>query len=364
MKTIDSTIQTPAKGRTHAKGFTLLEMLISILLIGIVMALVIGGALAVTKAARNAADRAVVGNIKTGLVQFEQEFGFVPPLVKERALPASQPVLPAAPPAAPGMSRIVTYNLSLGADQTALRTPTQGPTATNPLLDNRYSELSLAYYLAGGLDVKLNNGATAPPIDGFAGPGLYAPTRDGSFEIPADVKRGAALPSGDMSNRAGKSFKPFVNLGNSLKLITDATDGRFVRLQDRTGTPIRYYRWLNGNEYPAGSGNYEVRELIDLKIPPMVARDYTLTQFRFMKRVPGRDIAEGAALKGATWAIVSAGPNGVFGDEDTSVPAVFSIDDLAAKLGIAGATGATDPAARELEIRAIAEEDNIVEVGQ
>lgn len=351
MKTIDSTI------RTHSKGFTLLEMLISILLIGIVMALVIGGALAVTKAARNAADRAVVGNIKTGLVQFEQEFGFVPPLVKERAVPTVQPVS-----ATPGERRIVTYNLSLGADQVALRTPTQGPTATNPLLDNRYSELSLAYFLAGGLEERLNTtNPNAPPIDGLVGPGLYAPQRDGSFDIPADVKRGTVNVNGEKSNIAGKSFKPFVNLGNSLKLITDATDGRFVRLQDRTGTPIRYYRWLSGRENPAGSGQFTVRTPTDLNIPPMVARDYTLAQFRYMKRVPGRDIAEGAALKGATWAIVSAGPNGVYGDE---APPQMTIDQMAAKLGVAGATGAADPVARELEIRAIAEEDNIVEVGQ
>ena len=128
-------------------------------------------------------------------------------------------------------------------------------------------------------------------------------------------------------------------------------------MQDRTGTPIRYYRWLNGSEYPAGSRNYEVRELIDLKIPPMVARNYALPQFRFMKLRPGRDIAQGAALKGASWAIVSAGPNGLFGDEITPFdppgpPPMFTIDSMAALLGIPGASGAADPVARELQIRA------------
>ncbi|GJQ31039.1 MAG: hypothetical protein HBSAPP03_29230 [Phycisphaerae bacterium] len=345
-----------AQPRSDTRGFTLLEMLISILLIGIVMALVIGGALAVTKAARGAADRAVVGNIKTGLAQFQQEFGFAPPLVKERAVPATQPVSNG-----PGERRIVTYNLSLGADQAALRVPTLGPTATNPLRDNRYSELTLAYYLAGGLEEKLiASNPNSPPIDGLPGPGLYAPTRDGSFAIPADVKRGGALPSGDVSNRAGKQYQPFVNLGASVKLVTDSADPHYVRLLDRTGVPVRYYRWMSGREQPAGSGMFVVETPADLNVPALVARDYSLTQFRYMKRRPGRDVTEGAALKGATWAIVSAGPNGVFGDE---MPPEMTIDQMAAKLGVPGASGAADPVARELEIRALAEEDNIVEVG-
>lgn len=339
--------------RTGPEGFTLLEMLVSVLLIGIVMALIIGGALAVTRAARNTADRALVGSVRSGLVQFEQEFGFPPALVKEKAQPVTPPVT-----TGPGERRIVTYNLSLGADQTALRTPTLGPTPTNPLLDNRYSELSLAYFLAGGLDVRLSAAnANSPPIDGVAGPGLYAPSRDGTFEIPVDVKRGAALPSGDTSNRAGKSYKPFVNLGNNLKLVQSQTDPNIVTLQDRLGVPIRYYRWLTKRENPPGSGNYVLETAADLNVPAMVARDYALPQFRYFKVRPGRDINEGAAIKAATWAIVAAGPNGLFGDE-------ASADQMAEKLGVPPATGAADPAARELEIRALAEEDNIVEVGQ
>lgn len=346
---MDNTAWGAEGPRGPARGFTLLEMLMAVLVIGIVMALLIGGALAVTRAAKGAANQAGVTNVKTGLLQFEQEFGFTPPLVKERAVPAVQPVMPPTP-----QRRIAVYDVTVQADQVALRIPTVPPTATNPMLDNRYSELSLAYYLAGGLDSpRLTNAANSPPIDGVAGPGLYKPNRDGSFNIPADVKRGGQGAVGTASNRRGSAYEPFVNLSKSVKLFGDTADTQLVYLRDGNDANIRYYRWLPGREVPAGSGNFVTLLAADFNVPPMVARDYSLPQFAFFKRKPARDLLTNASVKGATWGIVAAGANGVFGDE-------VSIEDLATRLGVRGAGGSPQ---REQEIRAIAEEDNIVEVG-
>ncbi|CAG0987114.1 hypothetical protein PHYC_02084 [Phycisphaerales bacterium] len=355
-------MKSATSNSNSSRGFTLLEMLVSVLLIGIVMALVISGTLAVTRAAKGAAERAAINNIKAGLTQFQQEFGFPPPLVKEMA-GTSEPPVGAIPPAAGNWtpptppiivgsgsnpSRIAVY---VPADAADLRTPTLAPTPTNPLRDNRYSELSLAYYLAGALDVKLNNGANAPMIDGIAGPGMFRPNRDGTFDVPADIAAGRTNTIQSM-NRAGTKYGSMINLGKAPKLFTEPapTTPGIVRVLDSKGVPIRYYRWLQGRPYP-GEG-FQVKAITDMNVPPIIARDTADANFRYFKATPARDLEQNSAARGATWAIVSAGPNGAFGDE----PVVL----LAARFGKSTFAGLDE----EMRFRVLAEEDNIVEVGQ
>lgn len=343
-----------------ARGFTLLEMLVSVLLIGIVMALVITGTLAVTRAAKGAAERAAINNVKTGLSQFQQEFGFLPPLVKEMAgggappmgpnwTPPTPPIIPAS---GPNNARISVYVPTVAADALALRTPTLAPMATNPLRDNRYSELSLAYFLAGGLDVKLNNGANAPTIDGIAGPGMFRPNRDGTFDIPPDIAAGSANTIQAL-NRTGTKYASLINLGKAPKLFTEPppTSAGIVRVLDSKGVPMRYYRWLQGRQHPPDM-TYTVQAIADLNVPPIIARDTADANFRYFKVKPDRDLEQNSAARGAAWAIVSAGPNGAFGDEETAL--------LAKRFG---KTSFAD-LAEEMRFRVLAEEDNIVEVGQ
>lgn len=330
-----------SRGRAH-RAFTLLELLISILLIGIVLGLVIVGGLAVTRSARGAADRAAISGIATGLAQFREEFGFVPALVKDRATPAQVLTTGA------GDRRLVIYDLTDPTDQARLRTPTAGPTPANPLQDNRYSTVSLAAFLAGGMDFPLNTSANAIPVDGVAGPALYKPTRDGGFEIPADVRRGAAATT----RRTGTVYQSFVNLTKaSPRLRANPSTPAEVELIDAAGTPIRYYRWLTGREQPAGSGNFVVETIADLNVPAMVARDQSLATFQYLRKRGERDLAANVKVKSATWAIVSAGPNGVFGDEP--------IAEIAQRLSKPVPTNAADEAA----LRGLAEDDNVVEVG-
>ncbi|MDX2130918.1 MAG: type II secretion system protein [Planctomycetota bacterium] len=330
--------------RTVNRGFTILELLISILVIGIIMGLVIGGAVAVTRAARTSADRAALSGVKTGLEQFKGEFGFIPPLVRDRATP---PLV--LTPLGPSDRRLIVYDLTNPADQDLLRAPSTPAPPNNPLLDDRYSTVSLAAYLAGGMDFALNTSPNAPAVDGSGGPALYKPTRDGGFEIPRDVRQGAAATT----KRTGTVYESFVNLTKaSPRLRPNPATPEDVTLVDANNVPIRYYRWLTGREEPAGSGTYVVEMISDLNVPPMVARDQTLPAFQYMKQKSDRDLNANVATRSAAWAIVSAGPNQVFGDEAIAL--------IAERLGKSQPATVQD----ELVLRGLAEEDNVVEVGQ
>jgi len=335
------------RSHTPRRAFTLLELLMAILVIGLLMGLLIGGAVFVRRAAKAASDTATLTAITTGLTQFQQEFGFPPPLVRDQALPGPEAVIPAG---GQGNARVAVYQVSVLADQAALRTSTLVPTTGNPLLDNRFSEMSLAVYLAGGLEYPVNTTGGAPPIDGFAGPGLYKPNKDGTFNIPKDV----ALGNAAYSKRIGNVYESFVSLGKSAPvLFRDPVVNEQAFLRDGRGTNIRYYRWLTGREEPAGSGRFVVETAADLNVPALVARDQSLPQFALLKQRPDRDLSANSRVRSAAWAVVVAGPNRFFGDES----------DLAA---MAAALGKPVPASPgdEVALRALAEEDNLVEVGQ
>lgn len=319
------------------RAFTLIEVLFSILIIGILLALLIGGVTLTTRLARSTADRQALSTIRVAIAQFEKETGFLPPLVRDRAV---APVVPGwVEVGAGGTRRVAVYSLQVPAQALALRGSTAPPDASDPLQDYRFSESSLAYYLVGALEQPLQ-GASGIPIDGVPGPGFYKPRLDGTFEIPADVRNTA--PGG--SARIGTIIRPLVEVGRtSPKIATSNADVNAVQLVDNNNVAFRYYRWLPGREQPAGSGNFVVENLADLRIPIMVARDPAA--FPQLKDRPERDITKNAQLRDATFAIVSAGANKVFGDEDVTV--------LQAALG----------SGTEAELRREAESDNAVEVG-
>jgi type II secretory pathway pseudopilin PulG len=277
----------PQSPRARHAAFTIVEVLFSILIIGILLALLIGGVSLTTRVARSTADRQAVSTIRTAIAQFEKEAGFIPPLVRDRAQTAAW-----TEPGAAGTRRVAVYAVQVPAQALALRVPTQVPTATNPLLDNRFSESSLAYYLVGALERSLQ-GAAGIPIDGVPGPGFYKPRLDGTFEIPADVRNGAAAGS----QRIGTIIRPLVDVGRtSPKLATLGSNPDAVQLVDNNNVAFRYYRWLPGREVPANSGNFIVETLADLNIPVMVARDPAA--YPQLVDRPERDITKNA--QGAT----------------------------------------------------------------
>ncbi len=327
----------PTRRPGHSRAaFTIVEVLFSILIIGILLALLIGGVSLTTRVARSTADRQAVSTIRTAITQFEKEAGFIPPLVRDRAPGALMGWT--EPGATAGSRRVAVYSLQVPAQALILRTQ------PNSLVDDRFSESSLAFYLVGALEQLLQDppppGSDRIPIDGVPGPGFYKPRLDGTFEIPADVRNGAAAGS----QRIGTIIRPLVEVGRtSPKLATSSVDVDAVQLVDNNNVAFRYYRWLPGREQPAGSGNFIVETLADLNIPVMVARDPAA--YPQLVDRPERDITKNAQLRDATFAIVSAGANKVFGDEQFDV--------LQAALG----------SGTETELRREAESDNAVEVG-
>ena len=313
------------------RAFSLVEILVAILVIGALLSILL---VALGKAkvfAGSTKDLQSALTIKTGVEQFKEEFGFLPPMVRERF--TTPMVLEGTP------GQIAVYSLRNPTHLAFLRT-TPALDALNPFQDERYSELTLGYYLAGSLGANRGPGINLP-IDGVSGPGLYAPRADGTFDVPKDVERAAGNAPGD-TNRGGKKYDPFIPLtGRGLKVFTDPSNALAVTVRDDKDVPIRYYRWEH---------NDGAQLMADMNVPRIVARVPGTIAGEILR--PERDLSANPKVRDAQFAIVSAGPNGVFGDEDISV--------ITRALG----GGDSPNADAERRLRLEAEKDNIVEVGR
>jgi hypothetical protein len=197
------------------------------------------------------------------------------------------------------------------------------PPAANPptaaVFDGRFSLCSLPFYVLGVVDVN-RSAQDQTPIDGVAGPGFRAVKRDGTFE------------------HGGKTFSPFFDVSKNAKAVFEPVPGSgVVILQDSHGTAFRYYRWRR---------NDPVTNVASLNIPWMV----------------GDQVNPSPEVKGADYAIVSAGPDGLFGDEflipTTNPPHPQAMSGAAYNAKLGGRAPADDA---ERTTRAMA--DNIVIVG-
>jgi type II secretory pathway pseudopilin PulG len=308
-------------------GMTLFEIMFAVLIIFLVMGLLIGAIRMVTGSAKETAHRTAVLSLKQGVDHFQQEFGFLPPLVKDTirtVTPTNPPTYtfggsPINPP------QVSTY--SIGRDIEFFRhlAPSEEP-------DFRFSIYTLPYYLVGVADQA--RGGSGPqaqlPIDGVNGPGFRTPMRDGTFE------------------HSGRTFPPFFSVGSgSTTLYTqDYAEGR-VELRDSSGIAYRYYRW-EPKANPLATDSLRER----LRIPYIVG-----------------DPDENPALRNAKYAIIGAGPNGLFGNEaqiharDPSHPQALTWTEMARRLGVP--ISSANPTTEEAnELIRIAIQDNIVEVGQ
>lgn len=258
------------------RAFTIFEMLLVLIVIFIMVGLLMVSVHHFTKSSKSTADRAEVNSLQQAAAQFKQQFKFNVPIVKDMGDPPA--FAGTQPPVSGGKPRV--YSLSDPNDLAALRTPT-APAAP----DMRFSIYSIAYYLLGALDA---------PVDGVAGPGFRGVRRDGSFET------------------AGAVFKPFFDVGRRANAVyqIDAPNGRIV-LRDRNEVAYRLYHWEH---------NATVATLADLNVPVIVG-----------------DPAVDERLKTATYAIVAAGPDGLFGNEEqlpTNHPQYVKDTDVRARLGL------------------------------
>jgi prepilin-type N-terminal cleavage/methylation domain-containing protein len=327
---------TPTKRTTPARrrGFTLVELMVGVLILGVLLALLIVGVRAAISSTRGAVDKVAVASVRTGVDRFKQEFGFLPPLVRDRdvRVAAGERRVTGLPG---GENAINVYSSGAAADRDALRARALGADEPDP----RYSDSTLAFYLVGALDRAVNT-SVSTPIDGIKGAGMLRPNADGTFDLPPSLKR-----SGPASNtRTGQRWEPFVVVGTrGMTLATSSTDPDDVRLVDRNNVAFRYYRWLPGRG--TGSNPDLVENESDLNVPKLL----TLT--------PG---VAGPGLQGGSYAVVGAGPDQLFGDEwrlPTDDPRYQSVADMARRLGL-------DPSADRSLVEAAAARDNAVEVGR
>lgn len=335
-------------GRNGRRAFTLVELLVSIVVIGVIMGLLITGLNAAGVFARTAASRQTVVAIKNATTQFNTEFGFIPPLVYDGSdmgggatgHGAFSSIGPVFDQTFGRVTRKVATVYRAGAAET--RAFLQGSEVAGAgsfdaaYRDARYSKFSIPFYVMGALGEQ---------VDGVEGPGMVKPAPDGTW-----VGVGDAMAAGN------KRFEPFMDGGRSAAHIEPeyvdsveagvlggavpnaAARANRLALVDSNGVAFRYYRWIHEDT---------VQNPRDLNIPAVLIDPLTLQSSFGNTSV---DVTEGnAELRSASWAIVGAGPDGVFGTEP--------LDVLRQKLsGVSGAS--------EAQVRQKAMQDNLVELGR
>jgi prepilin-type N-terminal cleavage/methylation domain-containing protein len=300
----------PTSQAPRARAFTLIELLVTILIIAILMGLLIVGFSHAIRGAKGAAETQTVASLDMAVQQFQGDYSFLPPLVKDG--------FPGTPDTSGPLTTIGSrtvpnvYNFGdVGGDLRYLRADGAG--------DERYrfSVYSLSYYLMGAL---------GSDVDGVEGPGAKTPskTRDGSFD-----------------RLTNETYEPLFDAPSGSLEIVDAEEGR-IELRDRKGIAYRYYRWATGTTSP----NDDDRAV--LNVPELVAAG-----------------AVASELGDAKYAIVAAGPDGLFGQigvESFPGQASQAPESLESLAAIEGAHGKRYDSDAEAE--AAARGDNIVGVGR
>lgn len=294
------------------RAFTLIELSIVIVIIALLAGILVVGVARVLRHTRETAERQFVATLKMGVDQFKQTFGVLPPLVND-----TTPIISIA-----GDAAVNIYGED-GTPQSVIRYLSYETSPTEP----RYSARSLSFYICG---------VTGKAVDGVDGMGFTGVDRNGQF------------------TRKGKTFEPYFSAESESTRIfpqapTDPIAGlptptaaqsadqrtylwdKFVRPR---GQPIRYYRWLPTYYTRATvTGTARIGDVERYNVPFAVG-----------------DPVKNGTLRSGEYAIVSAGPNRVFGDEPIAA--------IRLELGSAAA-GLTDADAADL-----ARSDNIVEVGK
>lgn len=331
--------KNPAAGR--ARGFTLVELLVGIVVIGIILSLLLVALRGARRAGLSAAERQNVNAVKLGVVTFKDRFGFLPPLLKDQKTGTGGGAIVVYTDPSSGQSerKFNIYDITKDLDLKDLRAEGDQPSDQ----DKRYSEVALAYYLAGACNVRVLADAGAGPIDGVRGPGFMPPNPDGTFKLTPGLKK--PEPSKPQS-LAGKS-DPLVEVGKrSLHLYTDLASDPAIgepsraQLLNRDEKVYRYYRWMPDAKLRTATGTGSVSDAAyeDFYNIPIAVAEWSAWK-------------DNPQLRDARYAVVLPGPDGLYGDED--------IGDIATKLSVAVPAGADAIKA----LRARARNDNIVEFG-
>lgn len=352
--------KTSALPARAERGFTLVETLVGLTVLVLILAIVIVSVSRARKSAKAAVQTQTLSSLKTAVSTFVQNFNFPPPLCRDMArFPDPPKPTDIYGFIVGGENKLAVYDPTVQKDvdfmhrKDPVPIPSGWATSSNPstdkYFDTRFSTASLTFYLVGVADKKITAGGALAPVDGVVGPGFLRPRADGTFEVPESAKVKPSSGSGQSgpSVRTGTTFGPFIDTDKGqLKMVR--TGDRYELMDDK-GVPYRYYRWEKGNLAKGGV----VEKFSDLNIPWLLVQVLTPEGYRNFDVDDARRKEPDCAnrmigLNSATYAVMSAGPNGVFGDEP--------IKEIQAK--ISGLAGLEDEA-----IRRRAYEDNVVEVG-
>lgn len=298
---LDRVRRGPHAVRT-ARGFTLIEITVVVVIITILSALTLVGVGGAIRSARRASEIELLRNLSRGVESFQQQFGFPPPLVNDdkngagpiETVNSVKRIRIAGAATFGDESGPVSY-LRYQSDAAIDTTP---PPNTNWAKSYRYSELSIPYYILGTLD---------KTIDGVDGPGFTKP-----------------LASGQFSKVGGKVAPLFDVSSISERLAGSSTDPTQTRLLDRWKNPIRYYRWEPLLHSASGTPTLRPKSPVPASVTNNPAQagevwDYNVPIFV-------GDPRENSSLRGAKWALVSEGPDGEI-DYDGSNPG-FNTDNI------------------------------------
>lgn len=338
-----------AARRVAPRGFTLVEVVVVITLIVVLSALLLFSIGPSVKAARTASDTAFARSLGVGVEQFNQEFGFLPPLVDDfGGLPSApggpieRPTAPAVPfirlkgdPSQPrndanGQAQFLRHEVVRpdGADQSTLR----------------MSYFSLPFYLIGtagetdATDTQLN-----ARLDGVQGPGFTQPLADGTF------------------TRSGTTHAPMLSLSTLTERLQTLSGTSERTLGDRQRRAVRYYRWQPTLHVAAGANVPNVQVAFPGSAPtndPTRAgqvRSYnapTVFPLGERKRLVSGQLQSPESVmtlqqRAARYAVVFPGLDGLFGDEPIAT--------LRTTLDLGGASQVDDA-----EVRRRAAADNLV----
>ncbi|KAA0216977.1 MAG: type II secretion system protein [Leptolyngbya sp. PLA3] len=348
------------------RGFTLVELLVAIVVIGVLTGLLITGLNAAGVFARKSASQQTVVSLETGITQFESMFGFLPPLAYDgkefgdsahigrglvwQQFPAGwigqepsgvstsrQPVVIVENPQA---GRRYFANVHMPGDPAAQQF-LRG-LAVASYQDSRYSKFSLPYYLTGVLGAQ---------VDGIEGTGMVEPARDGSWNGVGQAIGNTRKPVEAFVDAASESARVSPNYFDLLEWeehhgappsAAEIAEMRALpnrlAITDSNGKAFRYYQWLH-DENPRDSSELNI---------PVVLLDPLTVQAAISN--PSTDVTEGGTdLRSATWAIVGAGADGLFGTEEIAT--------LRDRLNLPASMS-------EFQVRQKAMQDNLVRVGR
>lgn len=370
----------PRPSRVSRVGFTLIELLVGITIIALLAALLISGLSRAVQRARSASAQQSINALVLGVTQFENEFGFYPPLVHDGRVISDGDMLRQPSAEIDGsqqdgplvsidsgdiqFERLVVWSEGDDIDFFRRRTGqgqdpvelTQGSEWNDDEAwgDIRYSKFALPYYLAG---------VGGKRLDGVAGPGFARPQVNGLFVgvgYPVGSTRDRYEPVVDADSESLKQVigyfeaVEYAEHGVSEPGMPMPTDAEVAYL-DPWGRAIRYYRWEPGR---FDDGRLVVESTLDLNIPPVLIDPEVYAAVRNDPVLATDDDVENdltggdAELRSARFAVVSAGPDGLFGTEP--------IEEIARVLR------ADEPTSLEgkAELRKRAMEDNVVGLGK